>query len=84
MVGIEDELSIVMKLVTFLLRASAVSGVAFFLGLVLSAYALAFFIATAGISFLSIAAFDYSDPRVTTRVAAPARNRRRYSLPLAA
>ena len=74
-----------MKLVAFLLRAAAVSGFAFFFGLVFSAYALGFFILTAGMSVLLIAAYDYS-PRILPRVAVavPSRPRRSYSLPLAA
>ncbi len=74
-----------MKLVSFLLRAASVSGVAFFLGLLFNAYALVFFVLTAVASVLLIAAFDYAPPRLRLHAAAPGRrNRRRYSLPLAA
>ena len=75
-----------MKLVSFLLRAAAVSGVAFLFGLLFNAYALGFFILTAGISVLLIAAFDYAPPRLRLVALAPvhAGRRRRYTLPLAA
>jgi hypothetical protein len=74
-----------MKTVSFLLRAASVSGAAFLFGLVFNAHALGFFITTAAISVLLIAAHDYAPPRLRPAIAAPSRiPRRRYTLPLAA